>query len=59
MDFPPIPIAEITYAWRLMAERTDGTGRMNYCLSNDKEELDERVRKTPSTRVRYWVEPNL
>lgn len=59
MDLPFIPVTQVTYAWRLMAERVDGTGCVNYDLSNDREALEDRVRKITSTRVRYWVEPNL
>jgi len=46
------------YAWKLMAERTDGTGRMIYDMDNDKEYLEGRAKRRTTPRTRFWVEPN-
>lgn len=56
---PAIPISNRPpRSWRLMAERTDGTGRMVYDLSDDRAYLEEQAERRTTARTRFWVEPN-
>jgi hypothetical protein len=44
------------YRYLLMAERTDGTGRMVYSVGNDRARLEEIARQRTTPRTRFWVE---